>query len=191
MANQVEKFGLRPVRKLDGSPFINAQNRYRIASNYGTAIFQGDLVVPVADGTVARHIAANSAAVIGVFNGCFYTDPTTQKPTWKNYYPGSVVTSDIMAFVIDDPDVVCKVDADAAFAVADIFKNFNLTNVSGNTQSGVSEVQLDVSASGLTIIHMVQAIDISQNPDNQDVSAANANILVRINNHFYNGSAGL
>ena len=44
MANVVEKYGLRPVRKLDGSPFINAQNRYRIASGYATAIFQGDLV---------------------------------------------------------------------------------------------------------------------------------------------------
>ena len=26
MANVAEKYGLRPVRKLDGSPFINAQN---------------------------------------------------------------------------------------------------------------------------------------------------------------------
>ena len=32
MANVSEKFGLRPGHKLDGSPFINAQNRYRIAS---------------------------------------------------------------------------------------------------------------------------------------------------------------
>ena len=45
MANTEQKFGLRPVRLLDGSPFINAQNRYRIASNYGTAIFQGDMVI--------------------------------------------------------------------------------------------------------------------------------------------------
>ena len=191
MANQVEKFGFRPVRKLDGSPFINAQNRYRIASNYGTAIFQGDLVVPVADGTIARHVAANTSAVVGVFNGCFYTDPTTQKPTWKNYYPGSVVASDITAFVLDDPDIVGKMDCDGAFAVADIFKDFNVTNVSGNTQSGISEVQLDFSASGVTIAFMLQAIDISQNPDNSEAGAANVNVLVRINNHFYRLKAGL
>tara|TARA_R100001086_G_scaffold161368_1_gene86909 strand:+ start:254 stop:829 length:576 start_codon:yes stop_codon:yes gene_type:complete len=191
MANQVEKFGFRPVRKLDGSPFINAQNRYRIASNYGTAIFQGDLVVPVADGTIARHVAANTSAVVGVFNGCFYTDPTTQKPTWKNYYPGSVVASDITAFVLDDPDIVGKMDCDGAFAVADIFKDFNVTNVSGNTQSGISEVQLDFSASGVTIAFMLQAIDISQNPDNSEAGAANVNVLVRINNHFYRLNAGL
>ena len=191
MANQVEKFGFRPVRKLDGSPFINAQNRYRIASNYGTAIFQGDLVVPVADGTIARHIAANTSAVVGVFNGCFYTDPTPQKPTWKNYYPGSVVASDITAFVLDDPDIVGKMDCDGAFAVADIFKDFNVTNVSGNTQTGISEVQLDFSASGLTSDFIVQAIDISQNPDNDTAASANVNVLVRINNHFYRLQNGL
>jgi hypothetical protein len=44
MANKVELYGLRPVRQLNGSPFINAQNRYRIAADYGTSIYQGDLV---------------------------------------------------------------------------------------------------------------------------------------------------
>ena len=47
MANVSEKFGLRPYKSLNGAPWNNAQNRYTIAANYGTAIFQGDLVVPV------------------------------------------------------------------------------------------------------------------------------------------------
>ena len=192
MANVSEKFGLRPVRKLDGSPFINAQNRYRIASNYGTAIFQGDLVIAVNDGTIARHTANNASPVIGVFNGVFYTDPTTQKPTFKNYYPGSIVASDIIANVIDDPNVVYKIDSDGAFAVADIFKNFSVTNVTGNTQTGISKVQLDYSVSGTTGTFVIQAIDISQDPDNDEAGAANGDILVRIDNHFYRqGGTGL
>ena len=32
MANVSEKFGLRPYRKLDGTPLVGAQNRYTIAS---------------------------------------------------------------------------------------------------------------------------------------------------------------
>ncbi len=192
MANVSEKYGLRPVRKLDGSPFINAQNRYRIASNYGTAIFQGDLVIAKNDGTIERHTAGNAAAVIGVFNGVFYTDPTTQKPTFKNFYPGSIVASDIIANVIDDPNVVYKIDSDGAFAVADIFKNFSVTNVTGNTKTGISKVQLDYSASGTTGTFVIQAIDISQDPDNDEAGAANGDILVRINNHFYRqGGTGL
>jgi len=185
MANQVEKFGLRPYRKLDGTPLVGAQNRYTIASSYATAIFQGDLVIPVTGGNVERYPGNTSTAVVGVFNGCFYTDPTTQKPTFKNYYPGGVAASDITAFVVDDPDAVFLVDADATFARADLFQNYSLTAVSGNTKTGNSLQQLDVGASGTNATFVVQAIDISQDPDNSDTSAANANILVRINNHFY------
>ena len=185
MANILEKFGLRPARQLNGSPFINAQNRYRIAANNSTAIFQGDLVIPFTSGTVGRAIANTSTSVVGVFNGCFYTDPTTQKPTWKNYYPGSINATDITAFVIDGPDTVFEINANGTFAVADLFQNYSISNVSGSTLSGISQVQLDVSNSGTASTFIVQAIDISQDPQNSDVSATNANIMVRISNHFY------
>jgi hypothetical protein len=192
MANVVEKYGLRPVRKLDGSPFINAQNRYRIAANYGTAIYQGDLVKPVTGGGIERAVANTSDLVVGVFNGVFYTDPTTQKPTWKNYYPGTVNASDIVATVIDDPNVVYSIDSDGAFAVADIFKNFAITTATGNTLTGISEVQLDYSVSGLTVSGTVlQAIDVSQDTQNSTAGSANVDVLVRINNHFYDQGTGI
>ena len=192
MANTLERFGLRPSRQLNGSPFINAQNRYRISSGNSTAIFQGDLVKPLASGTISRYVANTSDTVVGVFNGCFYTDPTTQKPTFSNFYPTSTNASDITAFVIDGPDTVFEVNANAVFAVADIFKNYSVNNVTGNTQTGISLVQLDVSKSGIAGTYVVQAIDISQNPNNNDVATSNANIMVRINNHFYRqGGTGL
>ena len=192
MANVAEKYGLRPVRKLDGSPFINAQNRYRIASGYATAIFQGDLVKPVTGGGIERAVANTSDKVVGVFNGVFYTDPTTQKPTFKNHYPGGVAASDIVANVIDDPNVVYSIDSDGAFAVADIFKNFAITNGTGSTATGISQVQLDHSVSGLTNSGTVlQAIDISQYTQNSEAGSANVDVLVRINNHFYDQGAGL
>jgi hypothetical protein len=191
MSNQVEKFGLRPYRKLDGTPLVGAQNRYTIASGYATAIFQGDMVVPVTGGNVERYPGNTSTAVVGVFNGVFYTDPTTQKPTFKNYYPGGVAASDITAFVVDDPDAVFLIDADATFARADLFQNYSLTAVSGNIKTGNSLQQLDVSESGTNATFIVQAIDISQDPDNSDTSSANANILVRINNHFYRSGTGI
>jgi len=191
MANVSEKFGLRPYRKLDGTPLVGAQNRYTIASNYGTAIFQGDLVQPTAAGNIERHTAGTSDAVVGVFNGVFYTDPTTQKPTYKNYYPGSVVASDITAFVVDDPDAVFLMDADEAFTRANLFANYSVTNTTGVTQTGISKVQLDVSATGTASTFVVQAIDISQDPENSDTATSNANILVRINNHFYRSGTGI
>jgi len=191
MANVSEKFGLRPYRKLDGTPLVGAQNRYTIASGYATAIFQGDLVQPTTAGNIERHTANTSDAVVGVFNGCFYTDPTTQKPTYKNYYPGSVAASDITAFVVDDPDAVFLMDADEAFTRADLYANYSVTNTTGVTQTGISKVQLDVSATGTAATFVVQAIDISQDPDNSDTATSNANILVRINNHFYRSGTGI
>ena len=191
MANVSEKFGLRPYRKLDGTPLVGAQNRYTVKNNYGTAIYQGDFVIPTSAGNIERHTAGNGTAVVGVFNGVFYTDPTTQKPTYKNYYPGSVASDDITAFVVDDPDAVFLMDADEAFTRADLFKNYSVTNTTGVTQTGISKVQLDVSASGTTTTFAVQALDISQDPDNSDTATSNANILVRINNHFYRSGTGI
>lgn len=191
MANVLEKFGLRPSRQLNGSPFINAQNRYRIAANNTTAIFQGDLVIPTTSGQITRYVANTSNAVVGVFNGCFYTDPTTQKPTFKNYYPSSTNASDIIAFVVDGPDTVFEINANLSFVVADLFQNYSVTNVTGSTLTGISQVQLDVALSGSASTFVVQAIDISQDPSNSDLTTSNANIMVRISNHFYNQGTGL
>ena len=193
MSNQLEKFGLRPYRKLDGTPLVGAQNRYTIAAGYATAIFQGDLVIPVTAGNIERHTAGNNTPVVGVFNGVFYNDPTTQKPTYKNFYPGGITPTqgDITAFVVDDPDAVFLMDADATFARADLFRNYSVTNATGVTQTGISSVQLDVSESGTAGTFVVQAIDISQDPENSDTGSANANILVRINNHFYRSGTGI
>jgi len=193
MANVSEKFGLRPYRKLDGTPLVGAQNRYTVKAGYATAIYQGDLVIPTSTGNIEKHTAGNAAAVVGVFNGVFYNDPTTQKPTYKNYYPGGVTPTEgnITAFVVDDPDAVFLMDADAAFTRADLYKNYSVTNTTGVTQTGISKAQLDVGASGIATTFVVQAIDISQDPDNSDTSSANANILVRINNHFFRSGTGI
>jgi hypothetical protein len=193
MANQLEKFGLRPYRKLDGTPLVGAQNRYIIKDNYGTAIFQGDLVIPTSNGFIERHTANTSDAVVGVFNGCFYNDPTTKKPTFSNYYPGSITPSsgDITAFVVDDPDAVFLMNADAVFARADLYKNYSVDTATGSTTTGISQVMLDVGVGGVASTFVVQAIDISQDPENDDVGTSNANILVRINNHFYRSGTGL
>ncbi len=193
MANVSEKFGLRPYRKLDGTPLVGAQNRYTIKAGYATAIFQGDLVIPTSTGNIERATAGSSAAVVGVFNGVFYNDPTTGKPTFKNYYPGGVTPSqgDITAAVVDDPDAVFLIDSDDAFTRADLFTNYSITNNTGNVQTGISKVQLDKSATGVASTFVIQAIDISQDPSNSDTAAVNGNILVRINRHFFRTGTGL
>ena len=186
MANQSGNFGLRPSRMLGGTPFNNSQNRYRILKNYGTAIFQGDLVAASDNGTIIVA-GATTNPVVGVFNGVFYTDPTTQKPTFKNYYPGTVSANDIIANVIDDPNVVYEIKADETFANSDLFANYKIAVGTGDTASGSSRNALDVSTADSSSTFVLQAIDISQDPDNSDQSTSNVNVLVRINAHQYKG----
>jgi len=189
MANVADKFGLRPYRSLNGAPWNNAQNRYRIATGYGTNIFQGDLVVPVTGGGIERfNPASNSGgdAVLGVFNGCFFTDPVTNKPTFSNFYPSaSSAATDIIANVIDDPNTIFLMNSDEAFPVTKIFANFNVDAGTGSTTTGISQVQLDASTNATTAALPVQVIDISQDVNNEDTSTTNTNVLVRINNHYY------
>ena len=185
MANKDASFGLRPVRMMGGSPYSGGQSRYSIAANYGTAIHQGDMVMQVTGGTVEIHADGGTVPIVGVFNGCQFTDPTTGEQVFKNHYPASTNASDIIAFIVDDPNVVFEVQANAAFPIADLFGNFDIiyTN-SSSTLSGVSGAELDVSTGATTAGLPLKCIDISQDPDNSDVSSANTNVLVVIQNHI-------
>ena len=128
MANKDAAFGLRPARMMGGGAYTGGQSRYRIANNQSGAIFQGDLVKQLTGGTVSRAAASSTVPVVGVFNGCQFTDPTSKEVTFSNHYPGSVAAADIIAFIIDDPNVVFEVQADDTFPIADLFGNFDLVD---------------------------------------------------------------
>jgi hypothetical protein len=186
MANKDAPFGLKPVRMMGGAPYSGGQSRYRIASGATTPIFNGDLVTQLTAGVLGRHAATGTVPIVGVFNGVSYTDPTTGEQVFKNYYPGSISASDIVANVIDDANVVFEVQADDTFPVADLFGNFDIVDGSpvGDTASGRSNAELDVTTGATTATLPLKAIDISEDPDNDDVSSSNTNVLCVIQNHI-------
>ena len=186
MANKDAAFGMRPVKMIGGAPWTGGQSRYRIAANYGTSIFQGDMVMQVTGGTVEIHADGGTVPIVGVFNGCQYTDPTTGEQVFSNYYPASTNASDIIAFIVDDPMVVFEVQANAAFPIADLFGNFDIVyTTAGSTVTGISGAELNVGDGGTGTTLSVKAIDISEDPENSDVSSANTNVLVTIQNHIF------
>ena len=83
MANTNKAFGLRPLGKLGSNVNSDGDTQYRIASNTTDAIFEGDTVT-LSGGYVIKATPGD-ANILGVFLGCQYTDPTTKKPTFKNY----------------------------------------------------------------------------------------------------------
>ena len=186
MANKDAAFGMKPVKMIGGAPYTGGTSRYRIAANYDTAIFQGDMVAQVTGGTVEVHADGGTVPIVGVFNGCEYTDPTTGEQKYSNYYPASTNASDIIAFVIDDPNVVFEIQADSAFPVADLFGNFDIVySSSGSTVTGISGAELKVADGATGTSLSIKAIDISEDPENDDVSSANTNVYVVIQNHIF------
>lgn len=185
MANKDASFGMRPVKMMGGSPWTGGTSRYRIAANYGTAIHTGDMVMQVTGGTVEIHADGGTVPIVGVFMGCQYTDPTSGEQVFSAYYPASTNASDIIAFIVDDPNVVFEIQADDTFPIADLFGNFDIvyTN-SSSTQSGLSGAELDVTTGATTAGLPLKAIDISEDPDNSDIASANTNVLVVIQNHI-------
>ena len=192
MANQQGNFGFRPVL-MQGSAYNGqGQQQMTIASNETNSIFMGDPVVLNANGSISRGSSAG-AELVGVFNGCFYTDPTSQKPTFSNHYPGAIVADDIVANVITDPDVVFEVKCDDSNAGrAQVGSTCNIaTYATGSTKSGISGVSIDGSTFATSSASNFAVYDLSTDPDNSDYTAANANILVRINKHQYRDTTGI
>jgi hypothetical protein len=82
---------------------------------------------------------------------------------------------------------VFEIQAVAAFPVADLFGNFDIVDNSGtgSTDSGISFVELDVSTGATGATLPLKALDISGDPENSDVSTANTNVLVTLQNHLF------
>lgn len=188
MANVDKAFGLRPIGNLSGTG-AQKQYGYEIADNQAGAIYQGDLVT-VFDGYIVKFAPASHTAAVGVFNGCNYTDPTTGKPTWSNYYPGGVnITSGVIAAdVLDDPSQLFMVQASAGMTQADIGKNADVVGTGGSTVNGISSMELDSTTIANTAALNLKIVGLSASPDN--AFGTNAVVVVKINEHMY-GSAGV
>ena len=106
-------YGLEPINLIGGLPFAGATRQIPIGNNYGTAIYNGDVVQLNSSGnviiTTLQNDASPVAGVVGVFLGCSYTNPSTKQKLFSQYYPGSIAADDIFAYVADDPNALFKV----------------------------------------------------------------------------------
>lgn len=190
MANVNKPFGLRPIGNLSATG-AQKQYGYEIADNQAGAIFQGDLVT-LKDGYILKFNPASHTAAVGVFNGCNYVDPTSGKPTWSNYYPGSVniTTGKIIADVLDDPNQLFIIQADEDIVQADFGKNADVTgSTTGSTVTGISNMTLDSSTIATTAALNLKLVGL-YNVDGNDLGTNYTVVIVKINEHLY-GSAGV
>ena len=190
MANLDQPFGFRAVGKLGSDINNEGTSKYKIASGETDVIYQGDVVQLETTGCIT--VSGNTTqGNIGVFNGCFYNDPTTKKPTWKNYYPGSITPTvgDIDAYIYDDPNQLFEVQANATLAQTAVGDNCDQVYAAGSTVNGHSKSELGAVAGAAAQFRVVR---ISEDPDNSDIDSANSNWIVRFNEHlYYANTAGI
>ena len=96
--------------------------------------------------------------------------------------------------MVDVRDGVFGVRADDMYPVGELVGKFDIVEqlTTGDTRSGRSNMELDVTTGATTTTLPLKALDISQDPDNDDVASANTNVMVVIQNHIAGvKSAGL
>ena len=207
MANRsTSGFGLRMAMRLGNTPAIGGQSKYAIKSGLGVGIFKGNPAsIQLAgdtgyiqdsafsttddgnDGGI-DFTTANDALLVGVHNGVFYIDSTTSKPTFANSVAASTTfgtnpntnSTDGVAFVNDDPDQEYVVKADAAVGQAIFGLCGNINDfAAGDAKDGASTATFDSGTQGET--KMFRIVRSAEDPDNEDLTPAGANIIVVIN----------
>ena len=193
MATTATPTGAEPVNTLSASGSYSGKVRHmKIANNYGTAIFYGDFVKPVAAGGVELDAGTATLTPIGIFVGCSYTDPTSNQLTFSQYYPASTAADDISAYVVDDPDLVFKIQADATLAQTTMFLNAGAVQTAGSTDFGRSKNALDASTAATTATLPLRIVEFVEGPTSA-VGDAFTDVLCIYNagDHAYRNSTGV
>ena len=186
-------FGLIPSGALGATPSTGGQNKYKIDSGYGSSIYLGQPVqYDTAGGAndnpgyVINGQDAITRPTIGVFNGCFYTDANTLKPTFSSFFARTTApanSEDIDAFIIDNPfqqynvQLSGRLGATAAAAQAEMGKTLGLTVSangaasanSGSTLSGQSNSQLTVGTASNAVANQWRLLRSAEDPENEDL----------------------
>ena len=211
MANETGGFGLRSVYTLGSTPATQGLSEYPIESAPGKGLYQNNPCSKQGAGSVGylqdaanatmddgitggagwANNTANILPMTGVFNGAFYIDSTTSKPTWSNtvasgqafgtdYNTGS---SDGVGFVNDNPMQEYVVKAAAATAISIMVPDltYNVADLGTSYKSGQSTVKLATGASAAAGAgqYAFDIVRVANDPLNSDNSAINSNVIVR------------
>ena len=114
MANKDNAFGLKPIGKVGQNDDNQGLSEYKTDNTNNSAIFFQDPVKALAAGTIG--VAAAGDVLLGSFNGCFFTDSSTSKPTFANHLSANNAATDIVGFVADDPYERFEIQSDNTLA---------------------------------------------------------------------------
>ena len=178
-------YGLRPVNLIGGQPYAGSTRLMKIASEYNTDIFYGDVVKLVSSGTVEKDTGTATATPVGIFMGCTYTNPTTKQKIQTQYWPANTAATDAYAYVVDDPDVLFKVAAVSGTTVVAFYaqtvvgNNVPLVQNTGSTTTGDSKVAINGSSAATTASLPIRIIDVV--PDTANAGGSFCEFICKFN----------
>jgi hypothetical protein len=186
-----------------GEPSNSGVQGYRIASGYSTAIYYGDAVrmnVSGPTGYVEQWAngdgSTSSKILTGIFLGCQYYSNSQKKTTFNNYWPGSDASSDVTAYICDDPNSLWMVQAGVAatpFTSAMIGQTADIVATPvGSTTTGYSGMSLNTPTTTNTLPFKLVGLVVSpQGVNGRDVTTAYNYAVVAFNNQQYKSLAGV
>ncbi len=199
MSNVNTAFGLRPIGINGSAPNSTGVTEYRIAAANTDVIYQGQPVIALNTGFIARisNATGNNLSPLGVFMGCQYVDAASRKPVWSNFWPGvaPLAGTTVRAFVADNPNQLFLVASsatltDAATAQAAVFRRADLAaGQTGSTATGLSAATLDVTTLD-DANACLRIVGISEDDANSDVTEAGLGLIVRFERHYNAPAAG-
>jgi hypothetical protein len=156
MATTAAPYGLRPINRIDGTPYAGATSQFLInPAGTGTNLFYGQVVLINAAGYIAlsttdgsdittNNLGGSGVGAIGVFVGCSYINAQGQQ-IYGQYYP-SGTTGVVTAYVVTDPNVAFQAQLSGSGAQTVLGTNTFFTAVqstsTGSTQTGNSTSSL-------------------------------------------------
>jgi len=198
--NNTAGFGLIPIGTLGSTPATGGQSKYVLEAAYSDSdLFQGCTVREVA-GYIEQASLTRTLTCLGVFNGIFYNAATTLKPTWSNWYNQPITpanSENLECFVIDNPFqlYVGSVSAIMSGGQVDFGETISFSaadptgsEISGQCTNTLDYANLHVSNNQWRIIRK------AEDPENNDITAAYASVVVvnNLNQYLQNtGTAGI
>ena len=186
MANTNAPFGFRQYSGTGSAPTYE-QIAVQVQYNAG-AIYFGDPVVALTDGTYAQA-SSNSAAngVGGIFVGCKYLSVSQKRTVWSNYWPGSDVASGnyVEAYIVNDPNAKFVVQSDSTgITLAGVNANIGFAIGTGNTSNGISGAYVDSTTINTTNTLPFRIISLIVDPPGSNGTQAGAYnyVIVAFNN---------
>ena len=178
-------FGYRPI-KMVGQAYNNAGlSEYSVAAS-SALISHACLVQLTADGVVlaSGNTTTNN---LGTLNGVFYTDATSNKPTFSNFSPAANTATDIVAFINDDPMQMFEVmSADTAFNQNEVGHLADQVLAVGTTPLFISKSK--ISATTATTQAQLFIMGVSRDPDHSDTTVEGFALRVQIREHILIGN---